>query len=349
MNTIVFVDNDSKWIANYKRMLTPFRGELHCVYFLHPEEAMEYMSTHPTEVLVSELDMPVMSGRELFEMVELLSPATVKVGITQVRDVADTLAILNQIKIHKLILKPFFVAEDLVIPIRAAVERYKEDAKKEGILKKVEEKLQGLNEETEQLLEKMAEKKQEHDRILNVMLGMMEENLSPPVAEFDVRRKEVLKAFFEELLREFFQYYMYEKKNLIFYLNYLKNKFHHPGNSCEFIIQSKVQEEIPVTVMNRIAYVMFLSGFLCESCQENYYIENILETKSDEYVLTVTYDWDDTKNGRTKDLRTQKLMRRMIRELERALSDRMDEEAKEPEYAVRLYFRKEGIDGESGH
>lgn len=349
MDTIVFVDNDSKWIANYKRMLTPFQEELNCVFFHHPEEAMEYMSTHPTEVLVSELDMPVMSGSELFEMVELLSPATVKVGITQVRDVADTLAILNQIKIHKLILKPFFVAEELIDPIRAAVGHYRENLREEEILQKVDRKLQELNQETEQLLEKMEEKKQGHDRLLNAMLGMVEGNLSLPVADFDTEKKTVIKEFCAGLLQEFFQYYMYEKKNLIFYLNYLKNKFHHPGQSCEFIIQNKVREEIPVAVMNRIAYAMFLAGFLCENCLEQYYIESILEAEADEYVLTLKYEWKNGDNGRKRDLGTQRLMQRIIRELERALSDRMAEEAGEPDYVEKLHFRKEGIGSESGH
>ncbi len=349
MDTIVFVDNDSKWIANYKRMLTPLRKELNCVYFHQPEEAMEFMSTHPTEVLVSELDMPVMSGRELFEMVDLLSPATVKVGITQVRDVADTLAILNQIKIHKLILKPFFVAEELIVPIRAAVEHYKENLKKEQVIKRVEEKLQELNQETEQLMGKMEEKKQGYDRILNAMLGMAEADLSLPVADFDVEKKEAVKAFCAELLREFFQYYMYEKKNLIFHLNYLKNKFHHPRSSCEFHIQNKVREEIPVTVMNRIAYVMFLAGFLCETCQEKYHIENILEAEADGYVLVLKYDWEPGTRGITRDLEAHKLMQRMIRELMRTLSDRIAEGAGEPDYVARLYFRKEGAGIESGH
>lgn len=341
MDTIVFVDSDSKWIANYKRMLTTFQKELDCVYFKHPEEAMEFMSTHPTKVLVSELDMPVMSGRELFEMVELMSPLTVKVGITQVRDVADTLNIFNQTKIYKLILKPFFVAEELVVPIRAAVEHYKEKALEEELFQKIDKKLQKLNHETEELLKKMGEKKKGHDRILKAMLGIIEGNLSLPVAEFDVGKKESIKEFCAELLQEFLQYYMYEKKNLIFYLSYLKNKFHHQGKSCVYNIQNKVSEEIPVTVMNRIAYVMFLTGILCERCLESYYVENVLETEGDEYVLTIKYDWGTGENDSKADIGTQKLMQRIVMELQYALSDRMTGETETARPMIKLYFRRE--------
>lgn len=341
MDTIVFVDDDSKWIANYKRMLTNYQKELDCVYFKHPEEAMEFMSTHPTKVLVSELDMPVMSGRELFEMVDLMSPLTVKVGITQVRDVTDTLDIFNQVKIYKLILKPFFVAEDLVVPIRAAVEHYNEKAQEEELFQKIDKKLRKLNQETEELLEKITRKKQGHDTVLKAMLGMIEGNLSLPAVNFDAGKRERIKEFCAELLQEFLQYYMYEKKNLIFYLSYLKNKFHHPGKSRVYDIQNKVSEEIPVTVMNRIAYVMFLTGILCKECLESYYVENVLETEEDEYVLTIEYDWGTGENDSKTDIETQKLMQRIVLELEYALSDRMTGETKTARPMIKLYFRRE--------
>lgn len=341
MDTIIFVDSDSKWIANYKRMLTPFEKEFHCVYFQHSEEAMEYVSTYPTEVLVSELEMPVMSGRELFEMIDLLSPTTVKIGITQVRNVADTLDILNQIKIYKLILKPFFVAEDLIVPIRAALAYQKGSAQEDETLQRAVKKLQELNQQTEELQKKLVRKKLGNERILNAMMGVIEGNLSLPVAEFDTGQKEIVKDFCRELLQEFFQYYMYEKKNLIFYLSYLKNRFHHAGRSCIFEIKSKVGEEVPIAVMNRIAYVTYLTGFLCETCLENYYIGNVLEAEGSQYMLHIWYDWDGA--GKSKDMEPKmlKLLSNIIGELQHDLSDRMDVEKEGNMRRLKLYFRRE--------
>lgn len=341
MATIIFVDSDSKWIANYKRMLTPFEKEFHCVYFQHSEEAMEYVSTYPTAVLVSELDMPVMSGRELFEMIDLLSPTTVKIGITQVRNVADTLDILNQIKIYKLILKPFFVAEDLIVPIRAALDYQKGSVQEDETYQRAERKLQELNQQTEELQKKLSGKKQGNDRILNAMLGVIDGNLSLPVAEFDADRKETVRDFCQELLQEFFQYYMYEKKNLIFYLSHLKNRFHHAGKSHIFEIKSKVGEEVPITVMNRIAYVTFLTGFLCETCLENYYIGNVLEAEGSRYVLHIWYDWDGGNKSKNLEPGMLKLLSNIIGELQCALSDHMAVEKEGNMRKLKLYFQRE--------
>lgn len=341
MDTIIFVDSDSKWIANYKRMLTPFEKEFHCVFFQHSEEAMEYISTYPTEVLVSELEMPVMSGRELFEMIDLLSPTTVKIGITQVRNVAETLEILNQIKIYKLILKPFFVAEELIVPIRAALAYQKGSAQEDETFQRAERKLQELNQQTEELQKKLVRKRQGNERILNAMLGVIEGNLSFPVAEFAADRREIVKDFCQELLQEFFQYYLYEKKNLIFYLSYLKNRFHHVGKSCIFEIKSKVGEEVPITVMNRIAYVTFLTGFLCETCLENYYIGNVLEGEGSQYMLHIWYDWDSGSKSKDMEPEMLKLLSNIIEELQRTLSDRMEVQKEGKLRRLKLYFRRE--------
>ncbi len=340
MDTIIFVDSDSKWIANYKRMLTPFEKEFHCVYFQHSEEAMEYMSAYPTAVLVSELEMPVMSGRELFEMIDLLSPTTVKIGITQVRNVADTLDILNQIKIYKLILKPFFVAEELIVPIRAALDYKRGSAREDETLQKAERMLEELNQQTEELQKKLARKKQGNEKILKAMLGVIEGNLSLPVAEFAADRKEIAKDFCRELLQEFFQYYMYEKKNLIFYLSYLKNRFHHAGKSCIFEMKSKVGEEVPITVMNRIAYVAFLTGFLCETCLEQYYVANVLEAEGSQYMLHIWYDWDGGSKS-SMEPSMLKLLSNATEELQRALSDRMEVGDEGKLHRLKLYFRRE--------
>lgn len=340
MDTIIFVDSDSKWIANYKRMLTPFEKEFHCVYFEHSEEAMEYISTYPTEVLVSELEMPVMSGRELFEMIDLLSPTTVKIGITQVRNVADTLEILNQIKIYKLILKPFFVAEELIVPIRAALAYQKENARENETLQKAERKLLELNQQTEELQKMLSGKRRGNEKVLKAVLGVIESNLSFPVAEFAEDRKETVKEYCRELLEEFFQYYMYEKKNLIFYLSYLKNRFHHAGKSCIFEIKSKVGEEVPITVMSRIAYVTFLTGVLCETCLENYYIGNVLEAEGSRYVLHIWYDWDGGSRSKDMEPKMLSLLSNITDELQRTLSDHMEVQKEGKLRRLSLYFRR---------
>ncbi len=339
MNTIVIVDSDSKWIANYRRMLAPFQEILNCMYFEYSEKAMEYITSHTVEVLVSELDMPLMTGKELFEMVDMLSPDTVKIAMTQVKNVADTLEVLNHSHIFKLILKPFFLVEDLIVPIQAGIVEYKSEKQEGDFHQREEKELQKLNQEVEQLWEKLADRKQVYDTFCRRAVGLMAENLSPEFTELEQIEGEFTREFCEKLLQEFVQYYMYEKRNFIYYMNYLKNQFHYPGRSCVFQIYNKTGGEISTEPMKRIAYAIFLTGYWCQQCLENYEVENVIAVEGDFYVLKISYlPSEEDMDYKITSPRIQKLLLHIAEDLKCALSDA---QKTEQNLVSRLYFKKE--------
>ncbi len=342
MNTIVIVDSDSRWIDNYKRMLAPFQGELNCMYFQHSEQAMEYMSAHKASVLVSELDMPVMSGMELFEMLDMLSPSTVRIAMTKVHDVTKTLEVLNYGQVFRLILKPFFLVEDIIVPIQAAITHHKMMEREKEFQQKTEMELVKLNDRVEQLWGKLAEKKLIYDGICRGTAVIMEENLSPEISNFNQVEAEFIADFCEKLLQEFIQFYMYEKQNFIFFMNYLKNQFHHPGKSCTFKICNGTGGEIPGTVMRRIAYGMFLIGYLCWQFLDSYHIENMIVTEGDAYVLKVQqFCPEGNVSYKIKSPEVLKVLLRTVQDLGRVLSDGVAGQETGQTIAVKMYYTAE--------
>lgn len=339
MNTVVIVDNDSRWIANYKRMLAPFQEVLDCKYFEYSEKAMEYITSHTVEVLVSELDMPLMSGKELFEMVDMLSPDTVKIAMTQVKHVSDTLEVINHSRIFKLILKPFFLVEDLVVPIQAGIVEYRSEKQEKEFQQREEKELEKLNRGVEALWDTLAEKKEGYDDFCCKAVNIMAENLSLRVTELEQVESEFTRDFCEKLLQEFLQYYMYEKRNFIYYMNYLKNQFHYPGRSCVFQINNETGGEIPPEIMKRIAYGIFLTGYWSQQCLENYEIENVIAIEGDYYVLKILYlPSEHDMDYKITSPRIQNLLLRVVEDLKGALADAQEEGGK---LLRKLYFRKE--------
>ena len=339
MNTVVIVDNDSRWIANYKRMLAPFQEILNCRYFEYSEKAMEYITSHTVEVLVSELDMPLMSGRELFEMVDMLSPDTVKIAMTQVKNVADTLEVLNHSRIFKLILKPFFLVEDIIVPIQAGIVEYRSEMQEKDFQQREEKELENLNQRMESFWDTLAAKKEDYDEFCGKAMDIVTENLSACVADLEQVESEFAREFCDKLLQEFLQYYMYEKRNFIYYMNYLKNQFHYPGRSCVFQISNETGGEISPEAMKRIAYGIFLTGCWCQQCLENYEIENVIVTEGDYYVLKIRYlPSENDMDYKIKSPRIRNLLLRITEDLKCALSDTQEAGEK---LLCRLYFRKE--------
>ena len=143
-------------------------------------------------------------------------------------------------------------------------------------------------------------------------------------------------------MQEFFQYYMYEKRNFIYYVNYLKNEFHHPRKSCFFQLDNQAGNQIPGSVMCRIAYGMFLWGYLCWQCLDSYRLENVIDLEGDCFVLKILYQYPE--NGmrfKIKSAAVQKLLQRIVRDLEHALCEQVEEQGAEQGLAVKMYFRRE--------
>ncbi|MEG1291603.1 MAG: response regulator, partial [Lachnospiraceae bacterium] len=244
MNTVIMVEKDSKLIINYKRMLEPYQKEIKFIYFMYPEEALEYIAQNSVSVLLSELDLPVMSGKELFDMVEMVSPTTIKIAMSQVIEVEKTLEIMNQSRIFKLILKPFFLVEDLLTPIQEAIKYYEHQEVEECYRRNVSLELEMLNKKSEELNQKLEEKKQSYTSVYDMAVGIVRTNLKYGKVPFTEEEESLVNKVFEGLFQEFMRYYMFEARNFIFHANYLKNMFHHPKEAQNFIIKSNTEKEI---------------------------------------------------------------------------------------------------------
>ncbi len=68
----------------------------------------------------------------------------------------------------------------------------------------------------------------------------------------------------------------------------------------------------------------------------------MLEAEEDMYILHIWYGWGTETYGAKVEPEVQKLFRRTIRALLRALSDRMAEKSENKIYALKLYFKREG-------
>ena len=75
---VAILDDNTKNVEGYRRMLEASREELEYRFFHRPEDVVRFVKNNPVAVLVSELEMPHMSGKELFDIVGMASPSTVR-------------------------------------------------------------------------------------------------------------------------------------------------------------------------------------------------------------------------------------------------------------------------------
>ncbi len=342
VNTVVILDHESKNIEGYRRMLEASKEPIDCEFFQYPEKALDYLKSHPAAVLISELEMPVMSGKEVFDMAEMLSPSTVRIAMTQMDSVAETLEIFNRVRIFKLILKPFFLPEDLVHPIQQALEYHKELEKEELRIKKMGQELTRLDEACQRLSEKLEEKKRKHRGIYQAALGMIRGNLNSEMNGLNAMEAGFASSVCEDLLQEFMRYYMFEEHDWQFHKKYLQIRFSYPEDGCILQIKNKTGEEVPREILTRMAYGMFLGGYLCQQLFHSYRTVILMEKEGLVYVMRMFCQHTPGEKGyKVTDAKVRNLIISFTKEIAKSLSFRMASGVKEQQFAVRLYFRKE--------
>ncbi|MBO1223699.1 MAG: HDOD domain-containing protein [Candidatus Scalindua sediminis] len=104
MRRILFVDDHTNVLQGYKRMLRPMRHEWEMEFAMSGEEALNFMSKSPFDVIVSDMRMPGMDGIELLGIIMESYPETVRIILS---GHSDKEMILRSVKTtHQFLMKP---------------------------------------------------------------------------------------------------------------------------------------------------------------------------------------------------------------------------------------------------
>ncbi len=343
MDTVVILDCDRKWIANYKRMLASLQPPMDCRFFQKPEDAIQFLSECPAAVVACEQDMPFMSGIEVFQMVDMLSPDTVKVVITENKDVAKTLDTINSSQVYRLIVKPFFMVEDIEKPLREALEYYQAKKGQEEEAVQKGRQLEALKQQIKGLSSCLEEKRRRYAIFSQTAGGMIWGNLSREFVGLSPAESEFAAKACEELLQEFLRYAMFEQHGCQRHLKQLTQRFHRPQQGYAFQFGSQAKGEIPPRLMARIGYGMFLLGYLCQEVLAECQAVMGIRQEEGDYLLQIACQYPQGNNAfRIKNPRLRQLLGHVVEGIAMSLADRAAGTVKGQGFAMRLMFRQEG-------
>lgn len=117
---LLIVDDNRDVLASLRRTLRRCDYELSCVS--DPLEAVRLMENETFDLLLSDLDMPVMSGHEVMTRAVELQPKMVRVFVTGAGSIDAAVRAINEGEVHRFVRKPFD-AQELRNLIGDALER----------------------------------------------------------------------------------------------------------------------------------------------------------------------------------------------------------------------------------
>lgn len=279
------------------------------------EKAIEVVEHRETDVFVGDMQMPVMTGTELFSMIEMISPDTVRIVMTDGRSIRETVAFMNECRTFKIIIKPCRVADDLLTPINAALS-YKES--KESISREMKEADLGrfsTQQDYERMERAWRENLNNNQRVENVFTQMLVSNLK--MGDFESKIQERLGRWYQFLMEEYVREVLngsgdYDKasKKLI-------SSFHDPKHGCTFQLKKSPGGTIETGRINEITYILRVVGGLCKDLQNEYHVNALIEVSEKAYILRIKLqverDADGNVNERAFRVRNKALRRALAR------------------------------------
>ena len=120
---VVCVDDDDAMLATVQRCLKRERWDVRAT--LSASEALGWIASDEVAVLVSDYDMPEMTGAQLAGHARRVRPETVRILLTGKRKLETAVDGINQGEIFRFLNKPFDNAQ-LVAAVKAGIERNRE-------------------------------------------------------------------------------------------------------------------------------------------------------------------------------------------------------------------------------
>ena len=112
---ILILDDESMITSSLQTHLE-LDGRYDVVAFDHPAAALQYLETHPVDLIISDQMMPEMSGLEFFERVKRIQPESIRILLTGYAQKEDAIRAINEVGLYQYLEKPWSSAElDLVV------------------------------------------------------------------------------------------------------------------------------------------------------------------------------------------------------------------------------------------
>ena len=151
-HTVMLVDDDERILTALSRLLRNEDYEL--VTAGSGTDALALMRKQPVDVIVTDQQMPGMTGIELLKRVKAEYPDTIRMVLTGQLDVSVAVAAINEGEVYRFITKPV-QGEELKLAIRHALAHHnllkenkaliREVQKRDGILNELEKEYPGIS------------------------------------------------------------------------------------------------------------------------------------------------------------------------------------------------------------
>lgn len=247
------------------------------------EQAIELVESRKPDVFVGDMKMPVISGTELFSLVELMSPETVRMVMSDALNVKDVVAFMNECKTYKIIIKPCRVADDIITPIENALSYKEMKNRMEQEMNEADMGFFSTEEDYIRMKRTWQENLDDYDRVQKVFAELLECNLN--LGNQSPAIKEALKSRYDWMMKEYMRVILDFSGDYEECVTYLLSEGKRFDKGCSMKVRNMADEPIEPDEMKKITYILQLLRRLCGEILYHYEMNVVIESVNKAYIL----------------------------------------------------------------
>ena len=276
---ILIIDSNAESMNKYRSMLSSIDEEI--IFCTLPEQSFEYIEMKDINVIISELDLDIMTAEDIFSGLEIRHPEIVQMIMTEEVDTERILKLKNESNLFEILLKPFRFNEDMVEPLKRGIEENKKRIKDAEIIANANKSISNFRNEYNSLKELRNKRINDYYNVYLTFSGLLESNIKSLQDSYyyDDSASRRLKLFTLSLIKEFDSTYIFEGRPFDKQIQRLKELFNNELSSSEIIITNNIKEEISLLNGNNIYFTIFAMATLVKSLLSKYRIVVSIDSK----------------------------------------------------------------------
>ncbi len=294
MSFVVIAEPDEIHAASIRAILDGVEKNFEYELVSSAEAAIDVLEHHKPDVFIGAMEMSVMTGAELFSLVEMISPETIRIVMADGRKISETVDFINECKVFKIIIKPCRLADDLLVPIGDALLERARKGQSAAKAERMRKQVKAIREEYRKTKQEWNTAAQNYGRIEKVFIDLLGFNMNLTVMSGEEAGR--LRDWYAWIVRQYVKtnleeaYIDYEKAEQL-----LVGYGDDPMNGQAFQIKNNCKEPMSPEQLGEISYILTLCIGCCKAVLKRYDMKVRIEEAEKAYILrlrcTFFRDW----------------------------------------------------------
>lgn len=289
MGFVLIVEPDKNTAKKMSDFLKSSKKEFEYEIADSAEQAITILEQKQVDVLISEMELPVISGEELFSMAGMIAPDAVRIVMSDGKKINETVSFLNACNAYKAIILPCRAREDFFEPIHAALEykTMREHAKRRD--RQMDETLLLSEEDYHRMEDNRKQNVMLYKQAKEAVMEMVHKNLLSDFSAPD--SNEAFERYIEQLFDRYLSVVVNGNGHYLTCFNNLMNEFHHEKEEQIFRMKKVKEFDILSDKMNRITFLVGMIANACTYVLDKYKMAVLLEETEKYYVVRFACDY----------------------------------------------------------